>query len=140
MHICMSWLTPFTSRKAPQPPTRGRGPGMAQGGGRGPPAAPHGLGKGRRKCPVKYSIAPVGRGHPEGSAAPRACPGSRGTCESSPGLPRPEESPDSPPPGSVRCWSAACYVAMRGTSLAAMGNGEPSPPLSTRYSSSSFSW
>lgn len=34
---------------------------------------------------------------------------------------------------------ALCYVAMRGTSPAAMGNGELSPPLSTRYSSSSFS-
>lgn len=35
---------------------------------------------------------------------------------------------------------AVRYVAMRGTSLAAMGKGQPSPPLSTRYSSSSFSW
>lgn len=42
---------------------------------------------------------------------------------------------------SQQCHPRAVrYVAMRGTSLAAMGKGRPSPPLSTRYSSSSFSW
>lgn len=59
--ICVCWLTPFT----PYPPTRGRGAGMAQWGCQG---APHGLGKGRRKCPVKCSIALGWMGPAQGPA------------------------------------------------------------------------
>lgn len=58
---------PFYPQRAPQslPPEEG-----VQGW--------HGLGKGRRKCPVKCSILSVGWGCPKGSAGPGACPGSGG--------------------------------------------------------------
>lgn len=82
--ICVSWLTPFTPRK---PPTRGRGAGMVQWGCQG---ALHGLGKGRRKCPVECSIA-FGWMGPARGPAPAV-----GHCESSPGLWHPEGNPDTP--------------------------------------------
>lgn len=68
MQVCVSWLSPFTPR---QPLPRARGAGTACVGGQGPSAAPHGLGKCRRTCPVKCSVTPVREG-PRGLGQPGA--------------------------------------------------------------------
>lgn len=67
MPVCVSWLTPFTPGKPPTASHQRKGlQGWHGGGGdgRSPPPALRRLGKGKRKCPVKRSITPVGRGCP----------------------------------------------------------------------------